>query len=72
MTKISDMAILRIRKNKKIIGRIAIQFDKHYRSVEVWVENRSPMLTTPDAVRIISEETGLTESEILDESEIAA
>lgn len=66
MTTISHEALLRIRKNKKVIAKMAYHFDKVYNTITNWIENKDAMLTTPDAVKIISEETGLTEDQILD------
>jgi hypothetical protein len=72
MTKISDRVVQKIRRDKRIIGRMIIVYGKSYQTIINWMDTRSPMLTTPDAVKIISEETGLSENEILDEPEIAA
>lgn len=69
MTKISDTVRERIRENRRVIGRLVSHFDRHYRTIQFWIEKNDAMLTTPDAVRIISEETGLNPSEILEESE---
>lgn len=67
MTTITDTAIAVIKGDRKIKGLLAIQFDKHYNTIENWIKNRDAMLTTPDAVRIISEETGLAQDQILRE-----
>lgn len=70
MTTISNMALLVIRGDRRVKGLLAIHFRKHYNTIENWIKNRDAMLTTPDAVKVISEETGLTQEQILEESEI--
>lgn len=60
-----------MRKDRNTRLKIALFFDKHPNTVDNWISNKDPMLTTPDAVRIISEETGLTQEEILELSKVA-
>lgn len=72
MTTISNIAIEQIKDNRRVIGRLVSHFDKHYRTIELWIEKKDVMLTTPDAVTIISEETGLTQDQILQESKAVA
>jgi hypothetical protein len=69
MTVISENALASIRKNKKVKALLAIHFNKHYNTIENWIKNADAMLTTPDSVKIISQETGLTEGEILEREE---
>jgi hypothetical protein len=68
MVAISQEACDRIKGNNKIIGRMMHAFDKHWTTIDRWAEEKDSRLTTPTAVQIISEETGLTKEEILEES----
>lgn len=71
MITISNTAIEVIRKNRDTKMKLALAFKKHYNTIENWINNRDAMLTTPDAVQIISEETGLTQEEILEDGDKA-
>jgi hypothetical protein len=64
--QISDKAAGMIKGNNRLIGRLMIAFDRHSKSIEDWAESRDIRLTTPTAVQIFKEETGLAESEILE------
>lgn len=64
--QITDKALDSIRTNNTIIGRLMGAFDKKCSAtIENWINRRDVRLTTPTAVQIISEETGLSSSEIL-------
>jgi hypothetical protein len=62
---ISDTAIQAIKKNNRIIGRLMIAFDRGQNTIENWMASKDPRLTTPTAVQIIQEESGLKKKEIL-------
>lgn len=47
--------------------KLALHFKKHQNTIENWIKNRDAMLTTADAVRIISEETGIEADQVLQE-----
>lgn len=64
--QISNKAIEMITGNHRILGRLCSQFDRHMKTIENWIDSKDIRLTTPNAVKIIKEETGLNESEILD------
>lgn len=63
--QISDVAIEEIKGNNKALGRLCVSFDKHMKTIELWLSQKDIRLTTPNAVDIIKAETGLTEEEIL-------
>lgn len=65
MTTISNEAIGLMKGNKVAKLKMALHFKKHQLTIDNWLEKKDAMLTTPDAVRIISEETGLSEDQIL-------
>lgn len=64
--KLSDTAIEKIKYNTRVKARLMLALDRGSGMVEKWIKyNNSPMLTTAVAIKIIKEETGLTEDEIL-------
>lgn len=52
------------RKNQ-IKARLMIALDRSDQSIENYYQDNDPLLTTKDALIVICEETGKTESEIL-------
>lgn len=71
--QISDKAVQTIKSDNKAMGALIQLFDKHYRTIENWLDNKDIRLTTPNAVATIKEVTGLKEKEILQkETEVAA
>ena len=67
---VTDKAIEGIKGNNKLMGRLMIAFDRGQNTIENWMASKDIRLTTPTAVQIIKEETGLTEKEILEEGEV--
>lgn len=55
-----------LKKNVRLKAKLAYEFEKHGATINRWIENNDPMLTTVAALRIIKEETGLKKSDILD------
>lgn len=65
MKKISDKAVQAIRESNTLIAKLMIAFNRGQNTIENWMNSKSPMLTTANAISIIREETNLTEDEIL-------
>lgn len=68
--KISAKAIEAFKGNSRLKNRIALEMNKSVYSVDRWIsenEQNGP-LTTARALQLISEETGLSSEEILEES----
>lgn len=63
---VSDKAIAGIKGSNKAIGRLIIAFDRGQNTIENWMRDKDVRLTTPMAVQIIREETGLSDEEILE------
>lgn len=64
--KLSDKAIDAIKYNTRVKARLMLALNRGNQMVENWIKyNNSPMLTTAIAIKIIKEETGLNEDEIL-------
>lgn len=59
-----------IRNNKRIKNRLALEMDKSSFTIERWITTNDQSLTLASALKIIKEETGLTDNEILEESEV--
>lgn len=68
----TDKAIEGIKGNNRLMGRLMIAFDRGQNTIENWMVSKDIRLTTPTAVQIIREETGLRDEEILEEEEVAA
>lgn len=60
------------RKGMRIRNRLALEMDKSTSTIERWLTDNDEMLTTALAVKIISEETGLSANQILTEHTEAA
>jgi hypothetical protein len=70
--QISDIAVEKSKDNLAVIGRLMAAFKKHQYTIQRWFADKNPLLTTPDAVTIIKEETQLSEEEIvIDETQLA-
>lgn len=65
--QISDKAIAEIKASNRIIGRLMIAFNRGQNTIENWMASKDVRLTTPIAVQIIAEETGLSAGEILED-----
>lgn len=66
---ISDKAINAIKSSNKLIARLMIAFDRGQNTIENWMASKDIRFTTLQALEIIKEETGLTDSDILVDSE---
>lgn len=53
--------------NQRLIGRLMALFNKSSFTIGRWIEDKDVRLTTPGAIDIIKEETGLDESQILED-----
>lgn len=67
MATISQKAIDKGIGNNRVIGRLMTHFDRHYETIRRWIISKDESLTTPVPMQIFREETGLTDSEILQE-----
>lgn len=69
--QISDMAIKVIRSNNKLIGRLMGHFDRGQATIDNMLDSKDSRLTEPETVVIIKEETGLFDSQILEDLDAA-
>lgn len=73
-TVISDKAVASVMQDGRIKSKVFERLRERFRlktndTPRTYFKEKDDLLTTPDAVRIISEETGLTPQEILAEVE---
>jgi len=72
MATISQKAVDKSISNNRVIGRLMAHFDRHYETIRRWFLAKDESLTTPKVLQVIREETGLTDSEILEEEKATA
>lgn len=60
-----------INGNTRLKNRLALEFDCSVFTIKRWLDEGEVRLTAPSSTIIIKEETGLTDAEILEESEPA-
>lgn len=65
--KISDKAIVAIKRSNTIMGRLMIAFNRGQNTIENWMNSKDVRLTTPTAVQIIMEESELKSEDILED-----
>ena len=68
--QISDKAIETIRESNKAQAALMAAFNIGQKSVQNWLDRKDIRLTTPDAIKAITESTGIPESEILTEEPV--
>lgn len=59
-------------KANRIKGLLAIENDKHPGSIQRWIDNNDESLTLAKNLKIIEQELGLTQEEVLEEEPIKA
>lgn len=69
MERITDKAIMAIKGNNVLIGRLMIAHNRGQNTIENWMASKDSRLTLPVSVRIIHEESGLATDEILEDPE---
>lgn len=67
MQTISNEAAEKIKSNQRAIGRLMALFNKSSFTIVRWIDDKDMRLTMSLALLIIKEETGLSESEILEQ-----
>ncbi len=56
-----------IRKNQSIRNRLQLELNRSYPTIQRWLDSNNEMLTTATSLRIISEETGISQENLLAE-----
>lgn len=64
--QITNKAAEAVRASNMAKAALCTAFDRHMKTIELWLEEKNIILTTPTAVAAISETTGLAHEEILE------
>lgn len=65
--KLSQLALLKVKSNKRLRNRIAFELDKTSMTIFRWIKENDANLTRADVLQMIREETGLKDAEILED-----
>ncbi len=65
--KLSHIAILAVRGSRGIVDKLADATNVSTATIYKWIQGNSDNLTKAAAMKVIREETGLTDAEILEE-----
>lgn len=69
MTILSGKAIEEVKKNTRLKTRLALAMDVSVYTIDRWLKDNSDDLTKAASLQVIKEETGLDDSEILEDRE---
>lgn len=69
---ISQKALEAIKANIPAKAALMVAFNRTHKTIENWIREADIMLTTKQALDIISEHTGMTEAEILETEKASA
>jgi hypothetical protein len=64
-TNIKPEVLNQLKSNSKAKARLSYEFNVHAATIVRWIDDANLMLTTAMALRVISEELNINESEIL-------
>ena len=67
MLIISQKAVDECRNSNKVIGPLMALFNKNSVTIQRWFDQKDIRLTNPSAVKIMVENTGLKDGEILED-----
>lgn len=70
--KLTNKALQEIKASKRLKNRLALDLDISPSTLNRWIADNDDNLTKAAALQIIREETGLSDSEILEETEVRA
>ncbi len=63
--RLNENALAKVRANKHLRNRLQLELNKSASTIQRYLNDNSEDLTTATALKIIGEETGLEQSEIL-------
>jgi hypothetical protein len=69
--KLTDKAKAAINGNTRLKNLLALEFNCSVFTIKRWIDEGEVRLTAPSATNIIKHETGLSDDEVLEESEPA-
>jgi hypothetical protein len=67
MKVLTNNAADQIKGNQRLIGRLMALFNKSSFTISRWIEDKDVRLTTPGAIQVIKDETGLKVDQILED-----
>ncbi len=65
--QISDIAVRAILSNNKLMGLLMGHFDRGQATIENYLDAKNPALIEPEPLQIIKKESGLFESQIVED-----
>lgn len=63
--KLSDEAQKKAEQNQSVLSLLSLQFSCSESTIRRWIKNNDVILTTPDAVKIISKEIKIAPAKLL-------
>lgn len=72
MKMISTQVAGRIKGQPRVMGKLMILHNKHWKTIERWLDLQDCRLATPPSLEVIKQELGLSEAEIFGVSEARA
>lgn len=69
--KLKATVLATLRRTKEAKNRLAFELNKSSYTIEKWIRNNDDNLTKAASLKIIREELGLTDSEILEEEKVS-
>lgn len=70
--KLKATVLATLRRTKEAKNRLAFELNLSSYTIEKWIRENDDSLTKAAAMKIIREELGLTDSEILEEEKVSA
>lgn len=70
--RIKKEVIEKIKGDKEIVARLCGSLNKSYPTIHRWLDENHELLTTASALKVLREELGLTDAQILEESKQTA
>lgn len=64
---LTDIAKDESMESNKVKGALCIIFDRHMKTIELWIAEKNQKLSSSEAVKAIKKHTGLEEAQILEE-----
>lgn len=63
--RLTDTAIEAVKKNLSAKNRLQFELEISFMTIQRWLKENNTKLTTAHALKIISEETGISQSDLL-------
>lgn len=70
--RLTKTAIKQLRLNMRLRNRLALDLDKSPATINRWIADNDDSLTKAAVLRVIREETGMEDSELLEENRATA